>query len=63
VLLPNFTTWGQAIRKSRTQFNMEEFRTRALSLVMSLEGTMVLKAELYSINRILHSYIGVICEL
>jgi hypothetical protein len=29
---------------------MEEFRTRALSLVMSFEGTMVLKAELYSMN-------------
>ena len=46
VLLPTLTNWGQAVRKSRTQLHREGFRPRALSLVMSLVGTMVLKAEL-----------------
>jgi hypothetical protein len=46
VLLPTFTTCGRPVGESRTQLHMEGFRPRALSLVMSLEGTMVLKAEL-----------------
>ena len=39
VLLPTFTTWGNPVRMSRNQFHREGFRPRALSLVMSLEGT------------------------
>ena len=53
VLLPNLTTWGWPVRKSRTQLQMEVFSPRVLSLVMSLEGTMVLNAELLSMNSIL----------
>ena len=43
VLLPIFTTWGRTVRKSRTQLHREGFRPRAPNLVISLEGTMVLK--------------------
>jgi hypothetical protein len=46
VLFPSFTTWGEPNRMSRTQLHRAGFRSRALSLMMSLEGTMVLKAEL-----------------
>ena len=53
VLFPTFTTWGWPVRKSRTQFHRAEFRPRALSLMISLEGTMVLNAELLSMNSIL----------
>ena len=45
-LLPNFTTLGWLVRKSRTQLHRAGFRPRAPSLMMSLEGTMVLKAVL-----------------
>ena len=45
-LLPTFTTWGQSVRKSRNQLHRERFRHRALSLVMSLDGPMVLNAVL-----------------
>ena len=37
---------GRPIRKSWIQFQRELFSTRVLSLVKSLEGTMVLNAEL-----------------
>ena len=37
---------GWPVRKSRTQFQRAGFRPRASSLMMSLEGTMVLNAEL-----------------
>ena len=53
VLLPNLTTWGRPVRKSRFQLQREVFSTRVLSLLMSFEGTMVLNTELYSINSIL----------
>ena len=53
VLLPTLTTWGQPVRKSRIQFQREVLRPRVLSLVMSFVGTMVLNAELKSMNRIL----------
>ena len=46
VLLPTFTTWGRTDRKSRTQLQRAALRLRASSLMMSLEGTMVLNAEL-----------------
>ena len=46
VMMPTFTTWGRPVRKSRTQLHREEFSPRAVSFVVSLEGTMVLKAEL-----------------
>ena len=46
VLFPTFTTWGRPVRKSRTQLHRTEFRPKASSLMMSLEGTMVLNAEL-----------------
>ena len=46
VLFPTFTTWGLPVRKSRTQLLRVGFRPRALSLMMSLEGTMVLNAYL-----------------
>jgi hypothetical protein len=36
----------EAFRRSRIQFQREVFSPRVLSLVMSLEGTMVLNAEL-----------------
>ena len=44
--LSTFTTWGRHIRTARTQWHREGGRPRALSLVISLEGTMGLKAEL-----------------
>jgi hypothetical protein len=43
VLLLIFTTWGRPVRKSRTQLHREGFRPRAPNLVISMEGTMVLK--------------------
>ena len=46
LLFPAFPTLGWPVRKSRTQLHREEFRPRASSLMMSLEGTMVLNAEL-----------------
>ena len=42
-----------AVRKSKIQLQREVFRPRILSLVMSFEGTMVLNAELESMNSIL----------
>ena len=46
VLLPTFTTCSRPGRRYRIQFHRTGLRPRAPSLVMSLEGTMVLKAEL-----------------
>ena len=46
VLLPNLTTWGRPIRKSRIQLQREVFSHRVLGLVMSFDGSMVLNAEL-----------------
>jgi hypothetical protein len=46
VLFPTFITWGRPIGKSRTQGHRAGFRTRALTLMMSLEGTVVWNAEL-----------------
>jgi hypothetical protein len=46
VLFHTFNTWGRPIRKSRTQLHRAGFRPRALSLLMSLESTKVLNAEL-----------------
>ena len=50
VLLPILITWGQPIR---IQLQREVFSPRVLSLVMSFVGTMVLNAELWSMNGIL----------
>jgi hypothetical protein len=41
VLLPNLTTWGRPIGKSRIQLQREVFSPRVLSLLMSFEDTMV----------------------
>ena len=46
VLLPTLTTWWWPVRKSRIQLQREVFGPRVLSLVLSLEGTMVFNAEL-----------------
>ncbi|XP_071217763.1 E3 ubiquitin-protein ligase RNF138-like isoform X1 [Salvelinus alpinus] len=46
MLFPTFTTWGQSVRKSRTQLHRTGLRRRSSILMMSLEGTMVLNAEL-----------------
>jgi hypothetical protein len=46
MLFPTFTTWGRPVRKSRTQLHRAVFRPKAQSLMMSLERTMVLNAEL-----------------
>ena len=53
MLFSAFTTWGWPIRKSRTQLRRAWLRPRASSLVMSLEGTMTLIAELLSMNSII----------
>jgi hypothetical protein len=54
VLMLTFTTWVQPVRMSRTQLHSAGFRPRPPSLVMSLEGAMVLKAELSVLVRVLH---------
>ncbi len=46
ILLPTLTTSHLPVRKSRIQLHREFFRPRARSLTTSLEGTMVLNAEL-----------------
>ena len=46
VLWPTLTTCEQSVRKSRIQLQREMFSPTVLSIVMSLEGTMVLNAEL-----------------
>jgi hypothetical protein len=47
MLFSTFTTWGRPVRKSRTELHTAaNQRPRASSLMMSLEGTMVLNAEL-----------------
>ena len=53
VLLPTLTNWGRTVRKSRIQLQRKVFSPRVLSLVMNFEGTMMLNAELLSINSIL----------
>jgi hypothetical protein len=45
VLLPNLTTQGRPIRKSKIQLKREVFSPRVPSLVINLEGTMVLNAK------------------
>lgn len=45
VLLPTLTAWGRPLRKSRIQLKTKVFSPRVLSLLMNLEGTMVLNAE------------------
>jgi hypothetical protein len=52
-VVPTLTTWGRPVRKSRIQLQRELFSPRVLSLVMSFEDTMVLNAELKSMNSIL----------
>ena len=46
VLLPTLTTWGRPVMQSRTQLQREGFSPRIPSLVMSLEGTVLLNTEL-----------------
>jgi hypothetical protein len=46
VMLPTLNTRWWHIRKSRIQLQREVFSQRVLSLVTSLEGIMVLNAEL-----------------
>jgi hypothetical protein len=40
LLLPTFTTWGGAVRMSRTQLHRVGLRPRDSSLVMIFEGSM-----------------------
>jgi hypothetical protein len=56
VLLPTLTTSGRPVKKSRIQFQREVFSPRVLSLVMSLEGTMVLNSTIVNEQ---HSHVGV----
>ena len=53
VLLPTLTPWGRPVRKARIELQREVFSRRGPSLMMSLEGKMVLNTELLSINSIL----------
>ena len=46
MMFPTITTWERSVRKPRTQMQRTGFRPRASSLMMSLEGTMLLNAEL-----------------
>ena len=46
MLFPTFTTWGWPARKFRTQLHKAGLRPWASRLMMNLEGTMVLNAEL-----------------
>ena len=46
MLFPTFPSWVRPVRKSRTRLHRAGFRPRASSLMMTLEGTMVLNAEL-----------------
>jgi len=50
---PVFKVRGLAVRKSRIQAHRGVFRTSSISFLASLLGTMVLKAELKSMNNIL----------
>ena len=47
VLLPTLTTGVRPVTMSRIQLQREVFSPRVLSLLMSLEGTMVLNSELW----------------
>jgi len=53
VCLPTLMTWVLAVKKCRIQAYRRVFRPCSISLSASLRGTMVLKAELKSINNIL----------
>jgi len=53
VCLPTLMTWGLLVRKSRSHMHRGVFRPSSISLPASLLGTMVLKADLKSINNIL----------
>ena len=46
VLLPILTAWGLPVRKSSIHLHRAVFSPRFLSLVIRLEGTLVLNAEL-----------------
>ena len=46
VILPTLTTWGRPVKKSRIQLHKAGLRPRTASLMLSLEDTMVWKAEL-----------------
>ena len=49
----DLTDCGLLVRKSRIQLQREVLMPRSLSLVISLEGMLVLNAELKSMNSIL----------
>lgn len=42
--------YGLAMRKSRIQLHMDKLNPSSLCLMISLEGTMVLNAKMWSIN-------------
>ena len=46
MLFPTFTTWGAARQEVQDPLAQGGLRPRVSSLMMSLEGTMVLNAEL-----------------
>ena len=52
VMLPSRTACGLPVRKFSIQLHMERLMFRSCSFMMSLDGTMVLKAELMSIKSI-----------
>jgi hypothetical protein len=45
-VLPTLTTWDWTVRKSRIQLQREVLRPKLMGLVMILEGTLLLNAEL-----------------
>ena len=52
VCLPTLTAWGLVVRKSRIQAHKGVFILSSISLPASLEGTKVLRAELYEQSHI-----------
>src|SRR4029434_9760427 len=52
VMLPSRTACGLSVRKFSIQLHMEGLMFRSCSCMMSLDGTMVLKAELKSMKSI-----------
>ena len=50
VWFSNWTDWGLLVRMSNIQLLMEVLMPRSLTLVISLEGMMVLNAELKSMK-------------
>ena len=52
MMLPSRTACGLSVRKFRIQLHMEGLMFRSSNFMMSLDGTMVLKADLKSMKSI-----------